>query len=76
MTPADADQIRAIIQQQLAAFGQDDAATAFSFASPSIQAQFGDAETFMQMVKSGYAPVYRPQGLLFGELTCLEGMPA
>jgi hypothetical protein len=53
--------IRAVIAQQLAAFGRDDGAAAFAFASPGIQARFGTPERFMAMVRSGYAPVYRPR---------------
>lgn len=76
MTPADQTAIQSLIQQQLEAFQRDDAEGAFQFASPAIQAQFGTAETFLQMVRQGYAPVYRPRGVLFGELLSLEGMPA
>jgi hypothetical protein len=68
--------ICAVIQQQLEAFQRDDAAGAFAFASPDIQVQFGTAETFMQMVKTGYAPVYRPRAVMFADLTRVEGMPA
>jgi hypothetical protein len=65
-----------VIQQQLEAFQRDDAVGAFAFASPAIQAQFGTAELFMQMVKTGYAPVYRPRAVVFADLTIIEGMPA
>ncbi|MEO1193820.1 MAG: DUF4864 domain-containing protein [Pseudomonadota bacterium] len=61
--PARADQaapIQAVIEQQLEAFQRDDAETAFSFASPRIQQQFGTAARFMTMVRQGYDPVYRP----------------
>jgi hypothetical protein len=76
MTPADQTAIQSLIRQQLEAFQRDDAAGAFQFASPAIQAQFGTAEQFLSMVKQGYAPVYRPQAVLFRELFTLEGMPA
>jgi len=33
---------------------------AFSLATPGIRATFGDAETFMNMVRRSYAVVYRP----------------
>jgi len=60
--------IRSVIQAQLDAFQADDAETAFSFATPGIQARFRDPETFMGMVRSGYQPVYRPGSVLFQEL--------
>lgn len=68
--------IQHVIQQQIEAFQQDDAAGAFGFASPDIQAQFGTPETFMRMVKTAYAPVYSPRAVMFEDLTTLEGMPA
>ncbi len=56
---------RQIISDQMSAFRADDAAAAFAFASPSLQAKFGKAETFLEMVRSGYAPVYRPRSVEF-----------
>lgn len=57
--------IRSLIESQLAAFRADDAERAFSYASPSIRTQFGDAATFMAMVRSGYPVVYRPASVAF-----------
>ncbi|MEQ8655053.1 MAG: DUF4864 domain-containing protein [Kiloniellales bacterium] len=57
---ADSQALRAVIQAQLEAFQRDDGTTAFSFASPMIQRQFGTPEQFMTMVRQGYDPVYRP----------------
>jgi ketosteroid isomerase-like protein len=70
---ADAGAIRAVIEQQLAAFQRDDGAAAFGFAAPSIQEHFGTADNFMQMVRSGYQPVYRPREVAFGALTTVAG---
>jgi hypothetical protein len=65
--PADADweAIQGVITAQLEAFRRDDATTAFSFASPSIQKQFHTPGEFMQMVRTGYSPVYRPGSVRF-----------
>jgi len=63
----DAQAIRAVIEAQLAAFSQDDAERAFSFASDSIQKMFGTPENFMNMVQTSYAVVYRPASVLFLE---------
>ena len=52
--PDDAGAIRAVIEAQLKAMAEDDAALAFSYASPSIRMQFGDAPSFMTMVREGY----------------------
>jgi hypothetical protein len=46
------------VLDQLAAFRRDDWATAYTYASSTIQARFG-LEAFRQMVTSGYAPIAR-----------------
>ena len=60
--PATAEEgsIRQTIQNQLDAFSQDDFATAFTYASPSIKSMFGTAENFGLMVRQGYPMVHRP----------------
>ena len=65
--------IRATIQSQIEAFKADDAEAAFAHASPGIQRMFGDPKTFMRMVQEGYAPVYRPRSVEFGDLVREEG---
>lgn len=60
------DTAQSIIQQQIEAFLNDDAATAYSFASPQIQGKFPDKSIFFEMVKRGYTPVYRPGNFAFG----------
>ncbi|WP_438753558.1 DUF4864 domain-containing protein [Pararhizobium sp. O133] len=60
------DTAQSIIQQQIEAFLNDDATTAYSFASPQIQGKFPDKSIFFEMVKRGYTPVYRPGNFAFG----------
>ncbi|NJR64569.1 MAG: DUF4864 domain-containing protein [Leptolyngbyaceae cyanobacterium CRU_2_3] len=76
MTPADRETIHSLVQLQLQAFQDGNAAEAFSFASPSIQAQFGTPETFVDMVKTGYPSVYCPRSVVFEEITMVQGLPA
>lgn len=64
-----------VITSQLAAFQRDDALDAFSYASPFIQKKFQSATTFMDMVKRGYLPLYRPNGTEIMELTIENGVP-
>lgn len=64
-----AAEIRSVIENQMAAFKVDDGPAAFAYASPTIQELFQTPEIFMSMVKTGYAPVYRPQAVEFRELT-------
>lgn len=52
--------IEGTIRAQIDAFRQDDFATAFSYASPGIQAMFGTSERFGRMVVQGYPMVHRP----------------
>ena len=68
--------IRDIISRQIEAFRRDDGATAFDLASPNIQGMFGNPEIFMDMVRQGYAALYRPRSVEFGDLTELGGQPA
>jgi hypothetical protein len=71
--PGDAAAIRAVIADQLAAFLRDDQTAAFADASPMIQTIFHDPDTFMQMVRSAYQPVYRSSSVAFRELGMIEG---
>ncbi|MCT7665477.1 DUF4864 domain-containing protein [Shinella kummerowiae] len=60
------DTAQSIIQSQIDAFLNDDAKTAYSFASPTIRGKFPSESAFFDMVKKGYAPVYRPGNFAFG----------
>ena len=64
---------RNTIRSQVEAFGRDDTASAYSYAAPSIQEMFPQAETFMNMVRRGYAPVYRHKSFEFGEMRRVDG---
>lgn len=65
----DRAQFQKVILDQLHAFQRDDGAAAFSLAAPGIRETFGTPETFMEMVRDGYQPVYRPQSFEFGQAT-------
>jgi Domain of unknown function (DUF4864) len=75
---ADGDRaaIRATIERQLAAFQRDDGWAAFTYAAPSIRAKFGTPENFMNMVRTGYRPVYRPREVEFHDMVAVQGAPA
>lgn len=60
--------IEGVIQSQLDAFQQDDFATAFTFASPTIRGMFGTADRFGMMVRNGYPMVWRPEVVDFLEM--------
>jgi len=63
-----AARLRAIIEQQFAAFARDDAEAAYALADPTIKEMF-DADRFLAMVRDRYPPVYRHRSVEFGEFT-------
>jgi hypothetical protein len=76
VSSADRAAIRQVIQAQVDAFRRDDGAAAFGYASPTIQGMFGTPEVFMDMVRQGYRPVYRPRAFDFREIVDMHGQPA
>ncbi|WP_425038096.1 DUF4864 domain-containing protein [Primorskyibacter sp. S187A] len=65
--------IQNTITAQIEAFKLDDFATAFTFASPSIQGMFGTPERFGEMVQRGYPMVWRPADVRYLELREIAG---
>jgi len=76
MSETDRAAIRQVIEAQVDAFRRDDGDAAFGLASPAIQGMFGTSEVFMDMVRQGYQPVYRPRAFDFSEIVELNGQPA
>ncbi|MCK2055428.1 DUF4864 domain-containing protein [Methylobacterium sp. 37f] len=50
---------KATVERQIDAFRRDDAATAYAQAAPAIQGLFPSSDTFVAMVRDGYAAIYR-----------------
>ena len=72
LTPALADEAaetdaQMTIQNQILAFRAGDDARAYSYAAPNIAQFFPTVDSFMAMVKNGYAPVWNPQNFEFGK---------
>jgi len=63
---ADRDAIRSIVTGQLNALQKDDGDAAYAYASPAIRELFPSPDIFMNMVRKGYPPVYRPKSVTFG----------
>jgi len=61
----DARAVRSVVEAQLDALAVDDEVVAFSFASPAIRKQFGDATQFMVMVRASYPMLIRPAATVF-----------
>ena len=70
---ADARAVREVVEAQLKALAVDDAVRAFSYASPTIRSQFGDAAHFMAMVQAGYPMVLRPTATAFFQPEAIDG---
>lgn len=65
--------IRQTIQSQLDAIAADDYNLAFTFASPTIKAIFGDAATFEKMVRQTYPMVADHRAARMLELRTVAG---
>jgi len=70
---ADKAAIRQVIQSQIDAFQKDDGDAAFAFATEALRKRFGNARTFMEMVRNGYQPVYRPSQVTYGGIDRTDG---
>ena len=66
-------EIRAVIHRQIDAFRRDDAKGAFALVSPGVQQEYGTPERFLDVMRSSYRPVYRPQSVAFLELVVMGG---
>lgn len=73
--PSARQAIHAVIENQIAAFRNDDGPAAFALASPTVQRLFRTPGRFMRMVRRDYRPVYRPRKFVFMELAVREGQP-
>lgn len=61
----DSRAVREVVEAQLDAFAAGDAERAFSYSSPSVRAQFGDAGSFLDMVRGGYPMLVGPAAVSF-----------
>jgi hypothetical protein len=62
-----------VITEQIDAFRNGDAPTAFSFAAAPFQKAFPDAVTFMESIAaSGYTPIFTSVSHSFGKFTKLD----
>ena len=73
LTESDSRAVRAVVQAQLKALADGDAVRAFSYASPAIRSQFGDADTFVTMVQQGYPMVIKPAATVFFQPESVDG---
>ncbi|MFQ5763515.1 MAG: DUF4864 domain-containing protein [Rhodospirillales bacterium] len=67
------DAVVTVIKDQMAAFRRDDGETAFKFASPDVQDQFGSADAYLLKFATAYGAVYRPKAVTFLNLAFSRG---
>ncbi len=70
---ADLKAIQLVIDGQILAFKSDDYNAAYAFAAPNVKQAFPTVDIFINMVKSGYEPLYRPASYFFGRSMLSEG---
>ena len=73
VSAADRSAIQGVIGSQLQAFQRDDGPGAYAYAAPNVRQIFPTADVFIDMVRRGYAPVYRPKQTEFTELARRDG---
>jgi hypothetical protein len=64
---------QAVISSQIDALIADDAAKAYSYASPDIRSLYPDEDTFITMVQKNYEPVYHAGNYAFGRSKLIGG---
>jgi hypothetical protein len=65
--------MQAVITAQRAAFLAGDGDKAFGYATPAIRAQFGDPASFLEIVRSGYAPLLTARYVEFLQGAVIDG---
>ncbi|KIC38279.1 DUF4864 domain-containing protein [Leisingera sp. ANG-M7] len=70
---AQKEPVTSVIGSQFEAFLNNDAETAFTYASPDIRRIFGTPERFGEMVQQGYPMVWRPAEVRYLDLREVAG---
>lgn len=73
ISPADEAAIHDVVQSQLEALSNDDAAGAFALATSEKRMLIGSADNFLQLIKDEYNPIYRYQQVIFSRPESVDG---
>lgn len=73
LTTADAIAIKAVVQSQLEALSNDDAASAFALATPEKRMLIGTPDNFLRLIKEEYNPIYRYQRVMLSRPEVVDG---
>lgn len=74
LSKTDREKIQRVITLQLRAFERNDEAVAFSYATADTRKVFGTPRQFMEMVRSGYAPLLKHSSREFLEAANVNGL--
>jgi hypothetical protein len=69
----DVEAIQSVVQLQLNALAEDDAAQAFALAAPATRSRIGSADNFLRMIKQDYDPIYRNRRAIFSPPEEIDG---
>lgn len=73
ITTADVIAIHEVVESQLEALSNDDAAGAFELATPEKRLLIGSPDNFLRLIKEEYDPIYRYQRVLFSRPEVVNG---
>ncbi|OGB26419.1 MAG: hypothetical protein A3I66_00950 [Burkholderiales bacterium RIFCSPLOWO2_02_FULL_57_36] len=73
ITQEDRVAIRSVVQSQLEALADDDAEAAFAQATADTRSRLGNSDTFLQIIKQQFAPIYRHQRAIFSAPEVIGG---
>jgi len=73
ITTADAIAINEVVQSQLDALSNDDAARAFELATPEKRMLIGSPDNFLRLIKDEFNPIYRYQRVIFSRPEVING---
>jgi Domain of unknown function (DUF4864) len=74
LSKSDREKMQRVITLQLRAFERNDEAIAFSYATADTRKVFGTPRQFMDMVRSGYAPLLKHSSREFLEAASVNGL--
>lgn len=73
VTQEDRVAIRIVVESQLAALADDNADAAFALATADTRSKLGNSETFLQIIKQQFEPIYRHQRAIFSAPEVIAG---
>lgn len=73
ITTADAIAIHQVVQSQLDALSNDDAASAFDLATSEKRMLIGSPDNFLRLIREEYNPIYRYQRAIFSRPEVVDG---